>query len=105
MEIWATYRMPGMLSKLTLGGGINWQSDITHTISSAQLPSKTIVKQGVYAVVNLMARYDFTHSMCAILNIGNVFGKKYPSSLDTAFNTGFYGAPRNAMLTLNYRFD
>ena len=105
VKIWTTYRMPGMLNKLTLGGGVNWQSDITHTISSWQLPRKTTVKQGAYAVVNLMARYDFTHSMFATLNIGNVFDKKYLSSLDTTFNTGFYGAPRNAMLTLNYRFD
>lgn len=105
VKLWTSYRLPGAWSKLTVGGGINWQSDISHTVSSWQLPRDVTVRQASYTVANLMARVDITDNLTAILNIYNLFDKHYLSSIDTTFNTGYYGAPRNVMLNLNYRFD
>jgi outer membrane receptor for ferric coprogen and ferric-rhodotorulic acid len=105
VKLWSTYRLPGAMHKLTIGGGVNWQSEVTHSVSSWRLPSTSQVRQASYTVANLMARYDVTDNVTAILNINNVFDKQYLSSIDTTFNTGYYGAPRNVMLNLNYRFD
>ena len=57
-----------------------------------------------YAVVNLMGRYDFSKQLTATLNVNNLFNRKYLSALDQTFYTGYYGAPRNAMLNLRYSF-
>lgn len=53
---------------------------------------------------NLMARYQFSDQLAATLNINNLFDKRCLSSQDTTFFGGYYGAPRNAMLTLKYQF-
>ncbi|MBH3432677.1 TonB-dependent receptor [Pseudomonas citronellolis] len=37
-------------------------------------------------------------------NVNNLFDKKYLSALDTTFYGGYYGDPRNVMLTTQYRF-
>lgn len=38
------------------------------------------------------------------LNVNNVFDKKYISALDTTFYSGYYGEPRNLMLSAKYSF-
>jgi len=61
-------------------------------------------RQESYAVANLMARYEFSKQLSAVLNINNLFDKTYLSALDPTFYSGYYGAPRNASLTLKYQF-
>ncbi len=104
MKLWTTYRLPGELDRLTIGGGVNWQSGIHMTVSNWQLPASTKVKQGDYATVNLMARYQLTPQWSATGTLNNLFDKKYISSLDENFRSGSYGAPRNFMLTTKYAF-
>lgn len=48
-----------------------------------------------------MVRYDINDQWSAQLNVNNVFDKTYFTS---AANIATYGEPRNAMLTLVYRF-
>jgi len=104
VKVWTTYRLPGAWQRLTVGGGVNWQSAIYYSTTPWQLNKTVTARQDAYAVVNLMARYDFSRQLSATLNLNNLFDKKYLSSLDTTFNTGYYGAPRNAMLNLRYSF-
>lgn len=103
-KLWTTYRLPGAWNRLTVGGGVNWQSAIHYSVTPWQLGKTVTARQDAYAVVNLMARYDFSRQVSATLNINNLFDKKYLSSLDTTFNSGYYGAPRNAMLNVRYAF-
>ncbi|MNH46296.1 Ferripyoverdine receptor precursor [compost metagenome] len=61
-------------------------------------------KQEQFTVVNLMARYQLTEQLSTTLNVNNLFDKKYISALDTTFFSGYYGEPRNVMLSTRYSF-
>lgn len=104
-KLWTTYRLPGEWHRLTVGGGVNWQSRIYYSATTWSLPGITLNgEQPAYFVTNLMARYDFNRQLSATLNVNNVFDKKYLQGLDTTFYTGIYAPTRNAMLTLKYQF-
>lgn len=91
LRLSTTYRLP-MFDALKLGMGVNWQSRT----------ERDGAEQGSYALLDLMARYDITPNLSAVLKVNNVTNKKYISSLYWAQN--FYGAPRHAMLTLNWKY-
>lgn len=105
VKLWNTYRLPGALNRLTIGGGVNWQSGIHFSTTSWQLPGTTLkAEQGDYAVVDLMGRYQFDEHLSATLNVNNLFDKKYLSALDDTFYGGYYGEPRNFLVTTKYQF-
>lgn len=104
VKFWTTYRMPDELDRLTLGGGVNWQSGIHFSTTPWQLSKTVKARQDDYAVFNLMARYEFTDNLSALVNVNNLFDKKYLSSLDETFLGGYYGDPRNLMVTAKYQF-
>lgn len=93
LKTFTSYRLPGILDKVTLGGGVNWQSK-----TGADLHTFT---QGSYAVTNLLARYDFNQHLSASVNLNNVFDREY---LSYAGDHGMYGAPRNIMAGIKYTF-
>lgn len=98
VKLFTSYRLHGDWNKLTIGGGVNWQSRI---YSEGTGPGGTYrFTQGSYAVVNLLARYQFDEHLSAALNVNNLLDKTYYSST----SMGFYGAPSNAMLTVKYQF-
>lgn len=104
-KLWTTYRLPGAWHRLTVGGGVNWQSRIYYSATTWSLPGVTLKgEQPAYAVANLMARYDFNRQVSATLNLNNVFDKKYLQGLDSTFYTGIYAPTRHAMLTVKYQF-
>lgn len=102
----AVYKVP-QFEKLKVGANINWQDDI-HT--TAQVLDDTTfepvyskrIKQGSYAIVNLMANYELDSHWSAGLNVYNLTNEKYYSSL--MWDQSFYGAPRNAMATLTWKY-
>lgn len=104
VKLFTTYRLPGELDRLTLGGGVNWQSGIHMTVDSWRLPAPAKVKQSDYATVNLMARYDLNRQWSATATVNNVFDKKYLSSLDQNFYSASWGEPRSFMLNTRYEF-
>lgn len=103
-KLWTTYRLPGDWHRLTVGGGVNWQSGIHMTVAPWQIGHDVTAKQKAYAVTNLMARYQFNKQLSGTLNVNNVFDKQYIASLDSNFYSGMYGAPRNVMLNMRYAF-
>lgn len=96
-RLWTTYRLPGEWERLTVGGGVNWNSQ-----QSLATRYNTRITQEDYAVASLMARYKISEHLAATLNVDNLFDKKYYAGL--AGNYGHYGAPRNATLNLRYDF-
>lgn len=93
VKTFTSYRLQGPLNKLTLGGGVNWQSKVgadLHTFS-----------QGSYAVTNLLARYDIDQHLSVSLNVNNLFDRAYYSQSGLY---GVYGAPRNFMTSFKYSF-
>ena len=101
-KVFTTYRLPGVWSGLTLGGGVTWQGD-TYTDAANPQRATERITQNAYALVGLMARYDFNRQLSLQLNVNNVFDKSYYGMFD-AFSQLTYGAPRNATLALRYKF-
>ncbi len=91
-KLFSTYRLQGDLNALTVGGGVNWQSEYGYVGEPAQKS---------YAIVNLMARYALSKQLTVSLNLNNLFDKHYYSGLSNY--GGVYGAPRNVMATLKYQ--
>ena len=102
LRLFTTYRLSGAWNAWTLGGGVNWEGA---TYTNAQNPLGVVQKidQNSYALVNLMARYDFSPQLSAQLNVHNVFDKTYYGMFD-AYSQFTYGAPRSATLSLKYKF-
>lgn len=103
VRTFTTYRLPGMFDKVTVGGGISWQSAFYGKIYSAPAGDYTRIKQGGYTLVDLMTRYQYNEHLSFTVNANNVFDKKYLTGLGN-FDTTFYGEPRNLMLTTKWDF-
>ena len=84
---------PAGLHRLTVGGGVLWQST-TYDDSAPHLSQKS------FALVNLMASYAFDERLSLVVRLNNVFDKTY----HTYPSLHYYGAPRNLYATLKYRF-
>lgn len=90
---------------LSLGATLRWQSDIHRdAVAYDALGNATplTIRQDAYALLGLMAKYDFAPSWSATLNLDNVTDEKYIPSL--YWEQGYYAAPRNVSLSLAYRF-
>ncbi|WP_434026489.1 TonB-dependent siderophore receptor [[Pseudomonas] boreopolis] len=81
---------------LSLGIGGRWQSEIFNVESSGHT-----VRQGGYAVLNAFAAWDFLPNATVQVNVHNITDEKY---INTLRYSGYYGAPRNYTLSLNWRF-
>ena len=100
-QLFTTYQLPGDWNRLTLGGGVKWQSSFYQAPNTGT--SSLGGEQHSYALVSLVARYAFTKKINVAVNLNNVFDKKYALQKGD-FDTVGYGAPRNVMVTLNYRY-
>ncbi|MDW7747101.1 TonB-dependent siderophore receptor [Halomonas sp.] len=92
-----SYR-PAALDALKVGARLRWQDDIERDRDLAE--GKT--RQEAYALVDLMASYDFSDSLTASLNLNNVTDEKYLTSLK--WDQAFHGAPRHVMANLTWRY-
>jgi outer membrane receptor for ferric coprogen and ferric-rhodotorulic acid len=102
-RVYTTYKVPGQLSGLTVGGGVNWEGR-TYTVDpGAPASTNGLIEQDSFSLVNLMARYDITKQLSAQLNINNALDKKH-FGMFAAYGAITYAAPRTASLTLRYRF-
>jgi outer membrane receptor for ferric coprogen and ferric-rhodotorulic acid len=98
----AGYRVPAAPG-LKLGASLRWQDGIRRDQGALDTQGREIVtRQGGYALLGLMAGYDFAQGWRATLNLDNVTNRKYLTSL--YWSQAYYGAPRNWMLEVRYRF-
>lgn len=103
LRVSTSYRVPAM-PQLKLGATLRWQSEV-HRINGTQAApdgGDIIARQPGYAVVGLMARYDFSDRLSAHVVINNVADKTYHASL--YWDQSLYGAPRNGQVTLNWKY-
>jgi len=99
-RLFTTYRLSGAWARLTVGGGVNWQSRF---YQSAVSPNGTVeVGQSAYATASLMARYELTKHATVSMNVNNVFDRRY-YAMTGFYNQALYGEPRNFMVTLSYK--
>ena len=108
LRMQTSYRLPDEWNKLTVGGGVSWQS---HSVWSA-MPGRplgggafddTPLRTGAYALFNAMARYQINDNLVATLNVSNLFDKTYYRQY--GFYDGLiYGEPRKISLGLRASF-
>ncbi len=84
-------RLPGN-EAFSWGVGGRWQSRIANGA----------VSQDGHAVINAYAAWDFLPNASVRLNAGNLGDQKYINTL--RYGAGYYGAPRNYTLSLDWRF-
>ena len=77
---------------LKLGASVKWQSDI----------SNGTAHQGAYALLDLMAAYEFNKNLSLSASLRNATDEKYLTSLLWA--QSYYGAPRNVLVTLRWTY-
>ena len=87
----STYRIPG-LEQLKVGASMSWQDDIRNGIA----------EQDAYALVNLMASYEIDRNWTVSANLNNLTDEKYLTSL--YWTQAYYGAPRNASMTVSWNY-
>ncbi|MDR0210509.1 MAG: TonB-dependent siderophore receptor [Pseudomonas putida] len=101
-SFYTSYRLPGALSDLTVGGGARWQSKswqaVTNPVHGAQ-----DVTQEAYWLVDLMTRYQISDNLSASVNLNNLLDKKYFTNVGF-YNTVYYGDPRNLMFSTRWDF-
>jgi outer-membrane receptor for ferric coprogen and ferric-rhodotorulic acid len=86
---------------LKLGATLSWQSGIYRDdVTAAGTPVRT--RQDAYALLDLMARYEFNKQWSATLNLENVTNQKYFTSL--YWSQSYYGTPRSASVSLDWKF-
>ena len=96
LRLLTTYQVPA-LPQLTVGASANWQDDIYRNEADG-----AVIRQSSYAVLGLMARYDINKQLSVSANVNNLADKKYLTSL--YWSQSYYAAPRNASVTLNWKY-
>ncbi|KOQ22651.1 TonB-dependent outer membrane receptor [Achromobacter xylosoxidans] len=96
-----TYRLPGALRDLVIGGGMRWQSR-TRAVGYYGEQSAA-VEQQPYALFDLMAQYDLGRQTQLQLNVRNLADKRYYRAMGF-YNSVYYGEGRTTLVTLTHRF-
>ena len=98
MKLFSTYDLTGDLNRLTLGGGVRWESATRYENRDL----KALASQGSYALVDLLARYRFDEHFTGTLNVNNLFDKAYYAS--TSIYSDLYGEPRSLTASLRWEY-
>jgi outer membrane receptor for ferric coprogen and ferric-rhodotorulic acid len=104
------YRLPGNWHALTVGGAVNWQSDIYRAANRPVgrgangriITERSRISEGAYTVVKLMTRFEFDKHLSASLNVDNLFDKKYYENVGF-YNGVYWGDPRTVTLSLDWK--
>ena len=110
LRLSTAYRLPGDWQALTVGGAVNWQSDVYRAASrpigrdadGEVITASANIRQEAYTVVKLMSRYEFDRHLSASLNVDNLFDEKYYDNVGF-YNGVFWGDPRTVTLSLDWK--
>lgn len=103
LNLFTTYRLPGLLNDLVVGGGVNWRGK-NYTDATIPLTKQPFrLEQDSFALVSLMTRYQFNEQLSLQANVENLTDETYYSQIGF-FDQYRYGAPRNYSLGFNYAF-
>lgn len=95
-RLYSNYRLPGSWSKVSVGGGMNVQSD-TSSLSNIQ--------QGGYTLWDANLQYEINPHLQLNFVVKNLTDKRYYENQRTrAYGmNNFYGDPRSFLVTLNWK--
>lgn len=101
-KLFSTYRLGGVLDKLTVGSGATWRSGVSR--SDVAMPGGfTDLEQGGYTLVSLMSRYALNDHLSVSAHVDNLFDKRYYEQIGF-YSQGWYGEPRNLRLSVRATF-
>jgi outer membrane receptor for ferric coprogen and ferric-rhodotorulic acid len=100
VRVFSTYTPRGALHRLTMGGGVNWQSASDLDVGAPQ--GLVNIRQGSVPLLSLMTRYRVSSAMSVQLNGNNLLDRKY-YVLDEYGNL-YFGAPASVAASLSYQF-
>jgi len=103
VKLFTTYKLKGNLDKLTVGGGVRWQSVGWQDIYNSPKGGYEEFSQDAYWLVDLMTKYQVSKNLSATLNVNNIFDKHYYTNIGF-YNSAAYGEPRNFMVTTRWDF-
>jgi len=99
VRTFTTWNLPWLAHKLTIGGGINWQSSNHTTVGNPD--GTTELHQASVPLLSLMGRYQATQSVSIQVNGNNLLDRKY-YVLDNFDNT-YYGPPLSWSVGVNVK--
>ena len=100
IRTFTTWNPPGILHGLTIGGGVNWQSDSSVDVYGPN--GLTRVEQDAVTLVSLLARYQLSPQVSVQINGANLLDEKY-YVLDEYGNL-YYGTPAAVFAGIGMRF-
>ena len=113
-KLWSTYKLPGKLEGLTLGGGVVAQSKtfvrgsaVTYNPDSGKWDGASVpfeFTQSGYSVWSTRIDYEIRPDLNIALNVNNIFDKKYYSTVGSSSTGNFYGEPRSFTVSLSGKF-
>lgn len=89
---------PTALPKLKVGAGLRWQDKIYRFDDTYN----TTLRQGAYALLNLMASYEVSPNLTIQANADNITDQKYLNSFTDG--QAFYGEPANYTVALKFKY-
>ncbi len=107
VKVQTAYQFSGDLSKLTIGGGVSyesatvWGTNVVIPLAGGGTTTTPVRTSGV-ALANAMARYQINDKTTLTLNINNLFDKTYYRQYGF-YNGLIYGEPRS--ITVGLRAD
>jgi outer membrane receptor for ferric coprogen and ferric-rhodotorulic acid len=103
-KLFTKYALTGAWQGLSFGGGVNWEGDRPARATNPATGIEERVGQPVYALVDLMARYEFSRQLAMQVNTSNALDKTYRSGSFWWGAPYTYGEPRKVLLTTTYEF-
>ncbi|MDO5687621.1 MAG: TonB-dependent siderophore receptor [Neisseria sp.] len=99
-KLWTQYRFnnASALSGLSLGMGVLANSNTQSANQREEIPNSG------YAVVNAQIAYRLNKNYSLAVDVGNLFDKKYYSSVGNRNVKNMYGEPRSVVLTLRGKY-
>ncbi len=94
-KMFTSYRLPGELDALSLGGNLRWQSS---SRAEGEGPNGEIFTQGSLAIADIFASYRLTERVSVAAHLDNIFDKTYYSGV--YLGAARFGTPRSFTLTL-----
>jgi outer membrane receptor for ferric coprogen and ferric-rhodotorulic acid len=106
LKLFTKYQFTGAAQGLAIGGGVNWNGPQPARAVNPGTGEEELIGQRAYALVDLLAQYQFNEQLRAQLSVENALDKEYVSR-----NTGWWGGPyvwgtpRSWRLSLSYAFN
>ncbi|MCE6981428.1 TonB-dependent siderophore receptor [Pseudomonas frederiksbergensis] len=100
LRVWGDYALSGPLERVTVGAGVNAQSNNYRTSPT----SGNNITQAGYAVWNGRIGYRIDDTWSVALNGNNLFDKRYYATIGTESWGNFYGEPRNFVMSVKADF-